>query len=187
MPNATVDDQDSRVLYAGPWSHYRGLKGDKYNSSDWSGSTFSSCGGPGSGARKGGGGPGCELRVSFVGTSAALYGDSNGEHGQFNCRLLDEQGQPEGLWGWYDGGSRWWYPYQHNMLLCRCAPSLVGAAGERPGLNALEPSAASRACPIATTRSCSACSQIRSWTALRYVHPIVSLLAERPVAPGALV
>jgi len=124
MPNSTVDDQDSRVLYAGPWSHFRGLPGDQYNASDWLGGTFSSCGGGGSSGSGGGkksGGPGCELRVSFVGTSAALYGDSNGKHGQFNCRLLDERGEPEGLWGWYDGGSRWWWPYQHNVVLCRCA------------------------------------------------------------------
>ncbi|GAA5895410.1 hypothetical protein JCM8208_006002 [Rhodotorula glutinis] len=125
MPNSTVDDQDSRVLYAGPWSHFRGLPGDKWNASDWSGGTFSSCGSgvgsggsSGSGGSKKSGGPGCELRVSFVGTSAALLGDTNGKHGQFSCRLLDERGEPEGLWGWYDGGSRWWWPYQHNAVLC---------------------------------------------------------------------
>ncbi|BGP40353.1 hypothetical protein JCM10449v2_004315 [Rhodotorula kratochvilovae] len=116
MPNSTIDDQDARVLYGGPWTHYRGDDG-AYNASAWHGQSFSSCGGGGAGG--GAKGPGCEVRVSFVGTSAALYGDSNGAHGQYACRVLDERGQPEGTWGWFDGGSRWWWPYQLNTLLCR--------------------------------------------------------------------
>ncbi|GAA6054249.1 hypothetical protein JCM3770_005143 [Rhodotorula araucariae] len=120
MPNETglglIDDQDDRVLYGGPWTHYRG-DGGAFNASAWGGGTFSSCGGRGAGGS--GSKAGCEMRVSFVGTSAALYGDSNGAHGQFACRLVDDRGEPEGTWGWFDGGSRWWWPYQLDTLLCR--------------------------------------------------------------------
>lgn len=50
-------------------------------------------------------------------TYAALYGDSNGDHGPFSCRV-ERGGAPVGVWAWYDGGSRWWWPYQHNTKLC---------------------------------------------------------------------
>ncbi|KWU47063.1 hypothetical protein RHOSPDRAFT_31197 [Rhodotorula sp. JG-1b] len=89
MPvNETVDDQDIAVLYSGPWHFYRGPT-NVYNASQW--------------------------------TYAALYGDSSGSHGVFSCRLeskTDGQSEPEGLWSWYDGGSLWWWPYQHNVTLC---------------------------------------------------------------------
>lgn len=57
-------------------------------------------------------------------TYAALYGDTSGSHGVYSCRLeskVDEQTEPEGLWSWYDGGSLWWWTYQHNVTLCAVA------------------------------------------------------------------
>lgn len=118
MPlNETVDDQDISVLYSGPWQFYRGPT-DVYNASQWYGGTFASCGGDSQLSPLG---PPCELRFPFRGTYAALYGDSSGSHGVFSCRLeskTDGQSEPEGLWSWYDGGSLWWWPYQHNVTLC---------------------------------------------------------------------
>ncbi|EGU11650.1 4Fe-4S ferredoxin [Rhodotorula toruloides ATCC 204091] len=112
MPNATVDDQDIRCEFGGNWNFFRGESGPK-NASGWYGQTYASCGGPGYWEQ----GKDCELRVPFVGTYAALFGDSNGDHGPFSCRL-ERDGQPVGVWAWYDGGSRWWWPYQHDTKLC---------------------------------------------------------------------
>lgn len=125
MPNQTVDDQDVALLYSGPWHFYRSTTG-LYNASDWYGGTFASCGGneatgPSVSLRDG---PPCELRFPFHGTYAALFGDSSGSHGVFSCRLETRSADeitPEGLWSWYDGGSLWWWPYQHNTRLCEVA------------------------------------------------------------------
>ncbi|GAA5883379.1 hypothetical protein JCM3774_004868 [Rhodotorula dairenensis] len=122
MPNRTVDDQDIAVLYSGPWHFYRGMT-NVYNASQWYGGTFASCGDPNAppSSRPG---PPCELRFPFRGTYAALYGDTSGSHGVYACRLeskVEDQTEPEGLWSWYDGGSLWWWTYQHNVTLCAVA------------------------------------------------------------------
>lgn len=56
-------------------------------------------------------------------TYAALFGDSNGSHGVYSCRLesnkADMPPEAEGLWSWFDGGSLWWWTYRHNVTLCR--------------------------------------------------------------------
>ncbi|GEM09891.1 4Fe-4S ferredoxin [Rhodotorula toruloides] len=109
MPNATIDDQDVRCEFGGNWNWFRGESGPT-NASGWYEQTYASCGGPGYWQP----GKDCELRVP---TYAALFGDSNGDHGPFLCRL-ERDGQPVGVWAWYDGGSRWWWPYQHNTKLC---------------------------------------------------------------------
>lgn len=58
-------------------------------------------------------------------TYAAMFGDSNGSHGVYSCRLeSDEADMPteaEGLWSWFDGGSLWWWKYRHNVTLCAVA------------------------------------------------------------------
>ncbi|POY70445.1 hypothetical protein BMF94_6513 [Rhodotorula taiwanensis] len=125
--NRTIDDQDIAIQYSGPWHFYRGSSPtsdpSRWNASDWFSGTFASCGGTDPTAPRAT--VPCEVRFPFRGTYAAMFGDSNGSHGVYSCRLeSDEADMPteaEGLWSWFDGGSLWWWKYRHNVTLCAVA------------------------------------------------------------------